>query len=49
MLGIHAWYAETTDDGEQYKACRRCNAAEALLSVTDAASGNSGVGGNGPF
>jgi len=47
ILGIHAWYAATTDGGNQYKACGRCNAAEELISITDASPGNAGTGSTG--
>jgi hypothetical protein len=43
---MHAWRAEVNDDGESFKACARCNAAEDLYDLTDG-SGSAALGPSG--
>jgi hypothetical protein len=40
-VGLHSWVVCHTDDHEPYRGCARpfCNAAEAVIVLTDAQSG----------
>lgn len=39
-LGLHSWLVRHTEDGEPYRGCAKpcCNAAEAVIVLTDAQS-----------
>jgi hypothetical protein len=44
IFGFHAWRAARNDDGEPYKECARCDAAEERFNVADMGSGNGTMG-----